>query len=214
MSSKIHLIYRRIPNRVLERDDEVIADLGDIVVAKSRFEGMLTPLRVNGVEVIKNGYTMVYFAFVGKNYDILKVYDTEGNFKGLYIDVLAYTKREGNVIEMLDLFLDIFVFPDGRAFLLDEDELEMAFNYGLIDRRTLEFAYSVARAILERLKRGEFPPEIVWRYEWGEWDGVLEGDKGRDCPANLRPAQGQEKRNRGNRRMARSPEGQNQSPSS
>ncbi|NJD99469.1 DUF402 domain-containing protein [Thermococcus sp. LS1] len=162
---KIHLIYRRHPNRVLERYDDVVADLGDVIVAKSRFEGMLAPLRVNGVEVIKNGYTMVYFAFVGENYDILKVYDENGKFKGLYIDVLAYTKREGNTIEMLDLFLDIFVFPGGEAFLLDEDELEMALNYGLIDRKTFDFAYSVAGEILEKLKRGEFPPEIVWEYE-------------------------------------------------
>ncbi|NJE47389.1 DUF402 domain-containing protein [Thermococcus sp. GR7] len=161
---KIHLIYRRLPNRVLERYDDVVADLGDVIVAKSRFEGMLAPLRVNGVEVIKNGYTMVYFAFVGENYDILKVYDENGKFKGLYIDVLAYTKREGNTIEMLDLFLDIFVFPGGEAFLLDEDELEMALNYGLIDRETFDFAYRIAREILEKLKRGEFPPKIVWEY--------------------------------------------------
>ncbi|QDA31470.1 DUF402 domain-containing protein [Thermococcus indicus] len=166
MSEKIHLIYRRLPNRILERDDEVIADLGDVIVAKSRFEGMLAPLRVNGVEVIKNGYYMLYFTFVGENYDILKVYDEEGNFRGLYVDVLAYTKREGNTIEMLDIFLDIFIFPSGEAFLLDEDELEMALNYGLIDRETFEFAYSVAREILEKLKRGDFPPEIVWEYDW------------------------------------------------
>ncbi|AFL94304.1 hypothetical protein CL1_0089 [Thermococcus cleftensis] len=161
---KIHLIYRRIPNRILERDDDVVADLGEVVIAKSRFEGMLVPLKVNGVEVIRNGYTMLYFAFIGENYDVLKVYDENGEFKGLYVDVLAYTKREGNTIEMLDLFLDIFVFPDGRAFLLDEDELEMALNYGVIDRDTFDFAYSVAREILERLKRGEFPPEVVWKY--------------------------------------------------
>ncbi|ASJ10717.1 hypothetical protein A3L12_05100 [Thermococcus sp. P6] len=160
---KIHLIYRRVPDRILEREDEVIADLGDVVVAKSRFEGMLAPLRVNGVEVIKNGYTMVYFAFVGKNYDVLKVYD-RGDFKGLYVDVLAYTKREGNTLEMLDLFLDVFVFPDGRAFLLDEDELEMALNYGLIERETFDFAHRVAGEILEGLKRGDFPPEVVWKY--------------------------------------------------
>lgn len=163
---KIHLIYKRIPNRVLEREDEVIADLGDVIVAKSQFSGMLAPLFVNGVKVIDNGYCMLYFAFIGKNYDILKVYDEKGNFKGLYIDVLAYTKRYGDALEMLDLFLDIFVFPSGEAFLLDEDELEMALNYGLIDRGTLDFAYSVAGEILEKLKRGEFPPEIVWKYDW------------------------------------------------
>ncbi len=163
---KIHLIYKRIPNRVLEREDEVVVDLGDIIVAKSEFKGMLTPLKVNGVKVIDNGYTMVYFAFVGRNYDVLKVYDEEGNFKGLYIDVLAYTRREGNTLEMLDLFLDVFVFPDRDAFLIDEDELEMALNYGLIDKETFDFAYSMAREILEKLKRGEFPPAIVWEYEW------------------------------------------------
>ncbi|WP_457742994.1 DUF402 domain-containing protein, partial [Thermococcus sp.] len=135
-------------------------------IAKSRFEGMLAPLRMNGVEVIKNGYHMLYFAFVGKNYDVLKVYDREGNFRGLYVDVLAYTKREGNTIEMLDLFLDIFIFPDGRAFLLDEDELEMALNYGMIDRETFDLAYRIAREILEKIKRKKFPPEIVWEYDW------------------------------------------------
>jgi predicted RNA-binding protein associated with RNAse of E/G family len=168
MQKKIHLIYKRIPNRVLERADEVIADLGNIVVAKSEFSGMLAPLFVNGVKVIDNGYKMVYFAFIGKNYDILRVYDEDGNFKGLYIDVLAYTKRYGDTIEMLDLFLDIFIFPSGEAFLLDEDELEMALNYGLIDKKTFDFAYQVAMDILEKLKRKEFPPEIVWEYEWGD----------------------------------------------
>lgn len=164
MSAKIHLIYRRIPNRILERDDEVIADLGDVIVAKSKFEGMLTPLFVNGVKVIDNGYTMIYFAFIGENYDILKIYDREGNFKGLYVDVLAYTKREGNTLEMLDLFLDIFIFPNGKAFLLDEEELEMALNYGLIDKETFDFAYSKAREIMKKFKEGKFPPDVVWEY--------------------------------------------------
>ena len=192
--SKIHLIYKRIPNRVLKRDDEVIADLGNIIVAKSTFSGMLAPLRVNGVEVIKNGYNMLYFAFIGENYDILKVYDEEGNFKGLYIDVLAYTKREGNTLEMLDLFLDIFVFPDEGAFLLDEDELEMALNHGLIGREAFEFAYSVARRILEKLKRGDFPPKIVWEYDWRDYREVPEGDERGSSPPDLRPAKGEEER--------------------
>ena len=164
MATKIHLIYRRIPNRILERYDELIADLGDVVVAKSKFEGMLTPLFVNGVKVIDNGYTMIYFAFIGEKYDVLKVYDREGNFKGLYVDILAYTKRKGNTLEMLDLFLDLFIFPNGEIFILDEEELEMALNYGLIDKEMFDFAYSKAREIVEKFKEGNFPPDIVWQY--------------------------------------------------
>jgi len=165
MKKLVHLIYRRIPNRVLERDDELIADLDEVVVAKAKFEGMLAPLKVNGIEVIRNGYTMLYFAFIGKNYDVLKVYDKNGHFKGFYIDILAYTRREGNTLEMLDLFLDIFIFPSGEAFLLDEDELEMALNYGVIDRETFDFAYTIAREIMGKIEKREFPPEIVWEYE-------------------------------------------------
>ncbi|MCD6140586.1 MAG: DUF402 domain-containing protein [Thermococcus sp.] len=164
MVRKIHLIYKRVPDRILEREDELIADLGDIIVAKSKFEGMLTPLFVNGVKVIDNGYTMIYFAFIGEKYDILKVYDKEGNFKGLYIDILAYAKRERNKLEMFDLFLDIFIFPNGETFLLDEEELEMAFNYGLINKETFDFAYSKAMEIMKKFKKGEFPPDIVWKY--------------------------------------------------
>ncbi|WP_457753596.1 DUF402 domain-containing protein [Thermococcus sp.] len=165
MNQKIHLIYKRILNRVLERYDELIADLGDIIVAKSRFYGMLAPLHVNGVKVIENGYTMIYFAFIGRNYDVLKVYDEEGNFKGFYVDVLAYTKRYNNTLEMLDLFLDIFIFPNGEAFLLDEDELEMALNYGLIDKETFDFAYKIANGIMNAVKEKRFPPKIVWKYD-------------------------------------------------
>ncbi|ADT83274.1 hypothetical protein TERMP_00297 [Thermococcus barophilus MP] len=165
MNKKVHLIYKRIPNRVLERYDELIADLGDIIVAKSKFHGMLAPLYVNGVKVIENDYTMIYFAFIGKNYDVLKVYDREGNFKGLYVDVLAYTERYGDTLEMLDLFLDIFIFPNGEAFLLDEDELEMALNYGLIDKDAFDFAYKVADEIIMAVKEKRFPPKIVWKYD-------------------------------------------------
>lgn len=208
---KIHLIYRRIPRRVLERDDIVVADLGDVIVAESTFSGMPASLRVKGVEVIRNGYKMLYFAFVGENYDVLKVYDERGNFRGLYIDVLAYTRREGNTIEMLDLFLDIFVFPRGEAFLLDEGELEMALNYGLIDRKTFDFAYSIAKGILEKLKRGEFPPKIVWEYDWRVGNEVHQRNQERRCNPALRPAEGEEERDRRRRRVARKVKGENQS---
>lgn len=72
MGRKIRLIYRRIPNRILERYDEVIADLGDIIVARSRFYGMPAPLYVDGIKVIENGN------------GILRLYRTELRYpKGL-----------------------------------------------------------------------------------------------------------------------------------
>ena len=77
------------------------------------------------------------------------------------MDVVAYTKRKENTIEMLDLFLNIFVFPNGKVFLLDKDKIEMTLNHGLSDKETFDFAYSIAREILEKVERGKFPPEIT-----------------------------------------------------
>ena len=161
-TQKFHLIYRRIPNEVIERDDALIEDLGDIVIAKTVFRGMKEPLVIEGEEVIKNGYTMLYFAFIGKNYDILKIYDGQ-DFKGIYVDVLKYTRRYGKTIEMLDLFLDIFISPSGKWYLLDEDELKKALDERLIDLDTYNFAYREAKEIIENIEFGRFPPEIVMR---------------------------------------------------
>jgi len=54
-----------------------------------------------------------------------------------------------------------------HSFLMKKNwrwPLEMALSYGLIDKETFDFAYRVAREILEKLKRKEFPPKIVWEY--------------------------------------------------
>ena len=161
---KIHLIYRRIPDRILERDDEVIDDLKDVIVAKAKFEDMKSPLYVNGIKVIENGYVMLYFAFVGERYDILKIYDKEGKYKGIYVDILFYTKRYDNVLEMLDLFLDIFMFPDGEFYLLDNDEIQIALREGVIDKESYALAYLTAGKIIRKIKNGNFPPKIVNDY--------------------------------------------------
>ena len=160
---KIHLIYREIPDKIIEREDTIIEDFGNVVIAKSNFRGMKEPLVIEGKKVIKEGYTMLYFAFIGKNYDILKIYN-KGDFKGIYVDILKYTKRYENTIEMLDLFLDIFIFPSGKWYILDEDELQNALNDGLIDIDTYNFAYREMRNIIKNIKDGKFPPEIIWSY--------------------------------------------------
>lgn len=156
MSLKIYFIYKCILNRVFEREDEVFVDIGDVVVVKLEFLGMLVFFFVNGVKVVDNGYKMVYFVFIGRNYDIFKVYDEKGYFKGFYVDVLVYIKCYGDMIEMFDLFLDIFVFLSGEVFFFDEDEFEMVLNYRLIDKKIFDFVYLVVNEIFEKFKWGEF----------------------------------------------------------
>lgn len=64
-----------------------------------------------------------------------------------YFDV---TKR--NIIDppahFFDLFLDVTVDPDGKAKLLDRDELDAALDEGIITRAEYNLARSEADAIL------------------------------------------------------------------
>jgi len=49
-----------------------------------------------------------------------------GRTKGWYCNVCQPLEIDGDQVRFVDMELDVFVFPDGRYVVLDEDELEMA----------------------------------------------------------------------------------------
>ena len=56
------------------------------------------------------------------------------------------------------MLVDIKVYPDGRYEILDEEELDEALNQGLITKEQKEEALNKLNALLEIIKKGEFPP--------------------------------------------------------
>ncbi len=161
---QIQLIYRRIPNRTLVRYDILIEENKGNIVAYSIFEGLRSPIRINNEIVIANGFYMVYFAPIGGNYDILKVYDQGDNFKGYYCDVLDYVRFEKDTLEMLDLFLDVWISPDNKYFILDRDELEDALQHGYIERGAYTKANVILSNMVSGIEKGTFPPVFVRDY--------------------------------------------------
>ena len=51
-----------------------------------------------------------------------------------------------------DLMLDIVVLPDGKRFLLDEDELAQALRDDVITREQYDKAYHTANIIMDELE--------------------------------------------------------------
>jgi hypothetical protein len=49
-----------------------------------------------------------------------------GRTKGWYCNVCQPFEREGDELRFVDMELDVFVFPDGRFVILDEEDLERA----------------------------------------------------------------------------------------
>lgn len=59
---------------------------------------------------------------------------------------------------MKDLFLDIWVWPDGEARLRDEDEFEDAFRNAWVSRDEGELAMMTVCGVLALIEREGFPP--------------------------------------------------------
>jgi predicted RNA-binding protein associated with RNAse of E/G family len=62
---------------------------------------------------------------------------------------------------IIDLFLDIWISPDGSFVVLDEDELTDAVQAGNISMQRASEARSVLATLIKGAESGSFPPRIV-----------------------------------------------------
>ena len=112
-------------NSLVYRDDEVI-------VSRFDFKGLEKPFTVDGQVMIDNGYSGTCVDFLDKTYEFLEVYNTQGVYMGLYCNINRIPEVDGNTVKVHDLFLDLWIFPDGREVVLDEDEFEDATESGFL----------------------------------------------------------------------------------
>ena len=154
MFIKKRFISRPDWKRILTREySEKIVSLGDMraAVGVLRLGEVSEPFRADvcGRTMIlaDRGYTWVELLPDGRNWCMTAMYDPSGSMLQFYFDV---TKR--NVTDapahFFDLFLDVTVDPDGRAKLLDADELVEALTEGIISRAEYDLAQNEADAIL------------------------------------------------------------------
>jgi len=68
------------------------------------------------------GDTLVERYWFDRWYNILAVYDPAGRHKGWYANICTPISFDGQTIRYTDLDLDLWVWPDRRFRILDEDE--------------------------------------------------------------------------------------------
>ena len=81
-------------------------------------------------------------------YNVFQVYSKDGALKGWYCNVTAPAKADDAELTFVDLALDLWVWPDRRYLVLDEDEFE-ASSYRSED------VISARRALAELIERTE-----------------------------------------------------------
>jgi predicted RNA-binding protein associated with RNAse of E/G family len=71
---------------------------------------------------------------------------------------------------VVDLFLDVWITPDGAHDVLDQDELEEAAGLGHVTPTQVRAAHDALRTVVSQIASGTFPPEVVVRWNRSHHD--------------------------------------------
>jgi len=89
-------------------------------------------------------------------YNVFQVYSAAGDLKGWYCNVTAPANVSGDELTFVDLALDLWVWPDNRRLVLDEDEFEELVRTQY-SREDALAARSALTELIERAEAGTLP---------------------------------------------------------
>lgn len=164
MMQTIELIYRRLPDRVSHFQQNLLYEDNEVIVTSQQVKPSKA-IVIDGVTVLGDNFTAIWFVFANRWYDIGKIYNLNNQLTGYYCDIIMPMNRTETHFEITDLFLDLWVSPDGRYQLHDEDEFEDAILHNWIRGDVAEQARNVLQHLITEIESSVFPPEIV--FQWG-----------------------------------------------
>jgi GrpB-like predicted nucleotidyltransferase (UPF0157 family)/predicted RNA-binding protein associated with RNAse of E/G family len=164
-SPRLHLRYIRLPNQVLEMYDDLVYQSRKVIVGRSQITSTHSVV-FYGKTVLQAGFPITYFELPGKWFSIVKVRDLNGEHTGYYCDITTPPKRcDDGTVEVTDLFLDLWVSPNLKRRVLDEEELEEALEKGWISRQLYQRAKKELKKLVALVEQKEFPPRSVRQLE-------------------------------------------------
>ena len=147
-------------------EQELVEDRGDLVITRFDFIDFREPLIIHGQEVVAEGYRALLFEFFNPPLEIIVVTDKDGHLTGYFCNVNTEPSRVEGGYEIIDLYLDVFVLPDMRYEILDEDEFQEAIEKGWITEEQVSLARETVARIIKDIKTGRFPPKIVREFQF------------------------------------------------
>ena len=166
--SDVRLVYRRPPDRTDVFDQRLLSVENGCHVTLLEHVTLKKPMRVGTNVILEDGAPIVWFTFEGAWHDVGRFHNANGEFTGYYANAIRPVAFiDANNWECTDLFLDVWLGADGRATLLDEDELAEALARGWLDRATGERARVEMGQIMAGTAAGTWPPQVArsWTLE-------------------------------------------------
>lgn len=158
--AKLKVFYRRGPGQVTVYEQELLYDDGKLIVSCASFRPSAS-LRAQVPQLTDQEYQAIWSVVLGEWHDLGRVYDFAGELVGYYCDIIRPAKRTAEGLEIDDLFLDLWVFPDRRYLALDEEEFSEARKQGWLDDSAAVRAREELESLIALAKSGHFPPAKV-----------------------------------------------------
>lgn len=126
--------------------------IGDIALIK--FNKINKPYMIENSNlcIIDNDYKWLEFYDYSKRYMLTAMYNEKNEIIEWYFDIAREIGKENGIPYEDDLYLDVVMTPTGELILLDEDELQEAFNRFEVNKTDYDMAYSEAKQLMESLK--------------------------------------------------------------
>ncbi|MEZ4416265.1 MAG: DUF402 domain-containing protein [Gemmatimonadota bacterium] len=164
-SDMVRIHYLRLPDHEQVYEQRLVYD-GDEVKITLAEEIDVPPKRVRGQLAMEPGSDVVWFTFPGSWHDIGRFYLTDHSFAGFYANILTPADfGTGSEWTTTDLFLDVWMSPEGQVTVLDEDQFLEAVQRGHMARDVAERALLEVERIRAAANEGTWPPGVV-----KEWD--------------------------------------------
>jgi len=156
--------YKRLPNELRQFHGVLREETPNLLVVEQKIK-VDKPRRAFGEVVAANGYLAIWCIFRSKWYDIAKFYDRKLRFKGYYCDIIKpvpkLLRNKTRTAIITDLFLDLWITPEGRYLVLDEDELGVAIRKHAISNTLAKKARKQLNSLVQLTKSGRFPTASV-----------------------------------------------------
>ena len=170
----ITLIYKWLPDRVHHSQQLLLYADEDVIVTVQQVNPS-SPIIQKGETVLGDNFSVVWFVFTGLWYGVAKVYNLNSEWTGYYCDIMEPVRRDTDVarkpnyFQITDLFLDLWINPDGTYEIQDEDEFEDAVREGVINTELERKAQGALKALIAEVKSGCLEhrlQEVVHRAEF------------------------------------------------
>ena len=122
------------------------------------------PLIIDDTLLLDRDFLGVWFCCTSEWHDVGAVYDPDNQLKGYYCDICTPITKRAEGYELTDFFLDLWIYPDGRYVLLDEDEFNAAVNQGILTNEQRITILNELTRLINNVEAGTFPSKRIKRF--------------------------------------------------